>query len=77
MPRWAQVFVLLTGMAAWLAMVAVSLLMKEIPSAVLIGFPAGLWIALNRGNTIARRRAAARRVSRAPESAADEEGDPA
>jgi hypothetical protein len=51
-------------------MVGVSLWLKQIPSAVLIGFPAALWLALSGGDTIARKRGAARRSSKA-----DKEGD--
>lgn len=57
MPQWTRIFVLLTGIIAWIAMVAVSLWLKQIPSAVLIGFPAGLWIALRGASSISRERA--------------------
>ncbi len=57
MPQWAKVFVLLMGMFAWLGIVIVSLWLKQIPGAVIVGFPAGLWLALSGGNTIARKRA--------------------
>jgi hypothetical protein len=70
MPQWARLFVLLVGMLAWLAMVGVSLWLKQIPSAVLIGFPAALWLALSGGDTIARKRASTRRPPKA-----DKEGD--
>jgi hypothetical protein len=60
MPQWARLFVLLVGMLAWLAMVGVSLWLKQIPSAVLIGFPAALWLALSGGDSIARRRSGTR-----------------
>lgn len=70
MPQWARLFVLLVGMLAWLAMVGVSLWLKQIPSAVLIGFPAALWLALSGGDTIARKRTAARRSAKT-----DKEGD--
>jgi hypothetical protein len=60
MPLWARLFVLLVGMLAWLAMVGVSLWLKEIPSAVLIGFPAALWLALSGGDSISRKRASSR-----------------
>jgi len=70
MPQWARLFVLLVGMLAWLAMVVVSLWLKQIPSAVLIGFPAALWLALSGGDTIARKRANTRQPSKA-----DKEGD--
>lgn len=62
MPQWAKLFVLLTGMGAWLAIVVVSLFLRQIPGAVIIGFPAGLWLALSGGNTIARKRAAKRKA---------------
>jgi hypothetical protein len=76
MPSWARVFVLLTGMIAWIAIVAVSLFLRQIPSAVIVGFPAALWIALAGGNSIARRRAN-RDDTAAVEAATDQEGDPA
>jgi hypothetical protein len=57
MPRWARTFVLLTGMLVWVVMVGVSLWLKQIPGAILVGFPAGLWVALNGRSTIARKRA--------------------
>lgn len=39
-------------MAGWVAMVGVSLFgLKQIPDAVLIGFPAGLWLAVGRGGS--------------------------
>ena len=78
MPQWARLFVLLVGMLAWVAMVAVSLWMQQIPSAVLVGFPAALWLALSGGDTIARKRARSARtakVTKAAEIATDEEGD--
>lgn len=65
MPQWARLFVLLVGMLAWLAMVGVSLWLKQIPSAVLIGFPAALWLALSGGDTIARKRASNRQAPKA------------
>lgn len=74
MPQWARLFVLLVGMLAWLAMVGVSLWLKQIPSAVLIGFPAALWLALSGGDTIARKRASTTRKVKAAR-AADKEGD--
>lgn len=74
MPQWARLFVLLVGMLAWLAMVTVSLWLKQIPSAVLIGFPAALWLALSGGDTIARKRASSTRKVKGAR-AADEEGD--
>lgn len=71
MPQWARLFVLLVGMLAWLAMVGVSLWLRQIPSAVLIGFPAALWLALSGSDTIARKRAS----TRTAEAAAKKEGD--
>lgn len=56
MPRWARTFVLLAGMLAWLAIVAVSLLIRSIPDAWVIGFPAALWVALTGESRISRRR---------------------
>lgn len=57
MPQWARTFVLLTGMIGWLALVAGLLLTRQAPSAALVGFPAGLWIALNARSSIAKKRA--------------------
>lgn len=74
MPAWARVFVLLTGMIAWLAIVVVSLFLQQIPSAVVIGFPPALWIALAGGNSIARRRATRDEPATAP-ATTDQEGD--
>jgi hypothetical protein len=64
MPPWARTFVLLTGMLAWVAMVAVSLWLKQIPGAILVGFPAGLWVALNGRSTIAKKRATSGRTTK-------------
>lgn len=63
-------------MTAWLAIVAVSLFLGQIPSAVVVGFPPVLWTALAGVNTITRRRASEDRPATVA-SAADEEGDPA
>lgn len=76
MPAWARVFVLLVGMSAWLGMVVVSLWLKQIPSAVIVGFPAALWLAISGGSTIARRRES-RDEPAAVEAATETEGDPA
>lgn len=46
MPRWARAFTLVVGMTAWAAMVTGSLLLRETPPAVIVGFPPALWIAL-------------------------------
>lgn len=73
MPQWARVFVLLTGMIAWLAIVGVSLFLQQIPSAVIVGFPAALWLALAGSNSIARRRANTT-ADEPAEVAADEQG---
>jgi hypothetical protein len=75
MPQWAKLFVLLVGMLMWVGIVAVSLWLKQIPGAVVIGFPAGLWVALSSGTTIAKKRA--RRKQAAGAAAAEEKGDPA
>lgn len=76
MPQWSRIFVLLTGIGAWLAIVVVSLWLREIPSAVVVGFPAGLWIALRGASTIGGRQSDDE--SPAPEPAAsDREGDSA
>lgn len=65
MPAWARVFVLLIGMGAWLAIVVVSLILQQIPGAVIIGFPAALWIALTGTSSIVARR---RDAAEGPES---------
>jgi len=79
MPTWARVFVLLTGMIAWLAIVAVSLFMQQIPSAVIVGFPAALWIALAGASSIGRGRAdqTDEEPAAVASAATDQEGDPA
>ncbi|XVU25819.1 hypothetical protein ACQPZJ_01805 [Actinoplanes sp. CA-054009] len=46
MPQWLRNLVMLTGLAAWLAVVIVSLLQGKLPDAVLLGVPAGLVLAL-------------------------------
>lgn len=75
MPRWARTFVLITGMIVWVGIVAGSLWLKQIPSAVIVGFPAALWIALTGQSTISRKRA--QRNETAIEPPTDQEGDPA
>jgi hypothetical protein len=78
MPQWARLLVLLLGMITWVAIVAVSLWLRQIPGAVLIGFPAGLWVALSSGTTIARKRAAkAARAAAEIASSTDKESDSA
>lgn len=78
MPQWARVFVLLAGMLAWLAIVGVSLWIQQIPSAVIVGFPAALWLALSGTTSIARRRAEqAEPEPTADEAATEQEGNPA
>lgn len=76
MPQWARVFVLLVGMIAWIAIVGVSLWLKQIPSAVIVGFPAALWLALAGGSTLTRRRTN-QQDSAAEVAATDGEGDSA
>lgn len=77
MPTWARVFVLLTGMLAWLAIVGVALFMREIPSAVIVGFPAALWLALSGGTNISRAGTDQDQPPAAVEASPDREGDPA
>lgn len=77
MPQWARVLVLLLGMVGWIAIVAVSLLLEQIPSAMIVGFPAALWLALAGGSTLARRGANQDEEPAAVEAAPEEEGDPA
>lgn len=71
MPQWAKTFMLLTGMIAWLAIIGVSLWLKQIPSGIIIGFPAALWLALTGRSTIARKRARKKLTSKTD----DTEGD--
>lgn len=52
MPSWARTFVLLTGMLVWVAMIGATIWLKQPFGTLLVGFPAGLWIALNRRSTI-------------------------
>jgi hypothetical protein len=76
MPQWARLFVLLVGMLAWLGIVAVSLWLQQIPSAVIVGFPAALWLALSGGDTIARKRASPIRTAEVPKAdPTEKEGD--
>lgn len=65
MPRWVKVSVLLVGMLGWLVMVIGSLWLRQMPSAFVVGFPAGLWMAVSRADSLARKRA-----SRGPHRAA-------
>lgn len=74
MPQWSRIFVLLTGISAWLGIVVVSLWMREIPSAVIVGFPAGLWIALRGTSTLGGRQSDDEPPARQP-AAGDREGD--
>jgi hypothetical protein len=76
MPKWARTFMLLSGMLAWLAIVGVSLVMRKIPDAWIIGFPAALWLALTGESKIPRRRAS-RSEPAAVEATTDREGDTA
>lgn len=46
MPTWAKTFVLITGTLVWVAIVAVSLWLQQIPSAMVVGFLPALWLAL-------------------------------
>ncbi len=71
MPLWARVSTLLVGMIGWVAMVAVSLWLRQIPSAVIVGFPADLWLAVAGGSKIAQNRTPADQPSD------DQGGDPA
>lgn len=73
LPKWARTFMLLTGMLAWLAIVGVSLLLKKIPDAWIIGFPAALWLALTGESRIGRRRASQSEPA-AVEAATEQEG---
>jgi glucose-6-phosphate-specific signal transduction histidine kinase len=75
MPQWARMFVLLVGMTGWLAAVAVSLFLQQIPSAAVISIPAGLWLALSGGSKISQKRAVRKKT--AADVTTDKEGDPA
>lgn len=59
MPAWARNLVLIVGMLGWVAMIGVSLWLKQIPGAVLIGYPAGLWLALSGRSKISGNRVSA------------------
>ena len=74
MTKWESTFVLLIGMLAWLAIVGVSLWIKKIPDAWIIGFPAALWLALTGESRITRRRAN-RDEPAAEVATTDREGD--
>lgn len=67
---------LLTGMLAWVAVIAGQLLRGVTPDAWIIGFPAALWLALTGESKIARRRAE-RSETAAVDGATEQEGDPA
>lgn len=73
MPKWARTFMLLSGMLTWIAIVGVSLWIKKIPDAWIIGFPAALWLALTGESRITRRRAS----QNEPAATSDREGDSA
>lgn len=73
MPSWARIFTLLTGMLVWVGIVVGSLWLKQVPSAVIVGFPAALWLALSGRATISRKRAQEER--RVAKAASDQEGD--
>lgn len=72
MPPWARNFVLIAGMLVWIAIVGVSLWLKQIPGAVLMGFPAGLWVVL-----VQRRRITKDEAGQDTEPAASERKDTA
>jgi hypothetical protein len=57
MPAWSRNLVIITGMLGWAAIIGASLWFKQIPGAVVLGFPAGLWLAVAGKNTITRGRA--------------------
>lgn len=73
MPTWAKTFVLITGTVAWVAIVAVSLWLQQIPSAMIVGFLPALWLALAGRNSISRDGATQDGTPPA-EAAANEEG---
>jgi hypothetical protein len=54
MPAWAKTFVLIIGTLAWVAIVAVSLWLRQIPSAMIVGFLPALWLALAGRNSISQ-----------------------
>ena len=72
MPKWARTFMLLTGMLTWIGIVAVTLLLGQVPDAWIIGFPVSLWLALKGESRIRRGRA-----SRDEPAVTDREGDSA
>lgn len=74
MPAWAKTFVLITGTLAWLAIVAVSLWLQQIPSAMVVGFLPALWLALAGRNSIGQDRAAEDDSAAQPTGSASEEG---
>ncbi|HEX5543671.1 MAG TPA: hypothetical protein VFX60_19310 [Micromonospora sp.] len=47
MPQWLRNLVMLVVLAAWLAVVIVTLIRGELPDPILLGVPGGLWLALN------------------------------
>ena len=51
MPRWARVLGWCVGLTMWVVMIIWSLILGQIPSGVVIGFPAGLWAVLRPGRS--------------------------
>lgn len=74
MPAWAKTFVLITGTLAWLAIVAVSLWLRQIPSAMIVGFLPALWLALAGRNSITQDGAPQQEESAAAGAATEQEG---
>ena len=54
MPGWAKTFVLVIGTLSWVSIVAVSLRLEQIPSAMIVGFLPALWLALSGRSSVAR-----------------------
>jgi hypothetical protein len=77
MPTWARTFVLIIGTMAWLAIVAVSLWLQQIPSAMIVGFLPALWLALSGRNSITQDGASQDETVTPPEQPAARQEGPA
>jgi len=74
MPAWAKTFVLITGTLVWVAIVAVSLWLQQIPSAMVVGFLPALWLALSGRNSISQDGATTDSTPPAEAAANEQEG---
>jgi len=73
MPSWLRNLTMLVVLTAWLAVIAVSLLRGELPSAPVLGIPAALVIALAPPGIVNRRRTPKRKPKADDDSDEDTE----